>query len=414
MKFVSFYLAACLLAVFQFSCTKPGKPEIEAPRSGKVTPVGTPDGSPKTEKRIGAAGGSISTADGSIRINIPAGALSTEQLITIEPISNENPMGLKKAYRLTPHAVQFATPVSITFQYEDEDIAGSLPEALGIAYQHSSGVWMAVENAVLDKTAKTVTVTTTHFSDWSFFESFKLETSATELEPKGTARLELISDADLLAPLTPNNERPIGEPIATTGSFIREWSLAGAGMLAPLGHLASYTAPATVPGSPNPVAISVRVDFGKKGTYLVVAHIKITGDDGEIEVRVNGGGWVKLQASAVVKTGDRYLLADANGDEMRRYVFVEWTGGVGTHGFRPYKATSGPYAHYLITGGNQYVCYYMKVEDLATSGGGVTITSMGETDGYIQGSFDISSAGYGPELRQTHHVEGRFRVRKSW
>jgi hypothetical protein len=55
----------------------------------------------------------------------------------------------------------------------------TIPEALGIAYQDAKGIWQAQGGIVVDKVNETVKVTTTHFSDWSLFESFYLSSSRT-------------------------------------------------------------------------------------------------------------------------------------------------------------------------------------------------------------------------------------------
>jgi len=48
-----------------------------------------------------------------LAICIPAGALTNEQHITIQPLTNTSPGGKGIAYRLTPHGQQFSKPVKI-------------------------------------------------------------------------------------------------------------------------------------------------------------------------------------------------------------------------------------------------------------------------------------------------------------
>ena len=90
---------------------------------------------------IDANGGELTSADGTLRLTIPAGALSTATDIAIQPISNELTGGIGDAYRLTPHGQTFSKPVTITFNYNAADTVGSRPEFLDIAFQDAEGSW---------------------------------------------------------------------------------------------------------------------------------------------------------------------------------------------------------------------------------------------------------------------------------
>jgi hypothetical protein len=418
MKQITAAILTCLVVLLLFSCKKdPVLPGTEDPIPvGVATEIGSPDGSPITKKTIDAAGGSISSDDGRIKITIPAGALSTAQEVSIQPVSNHNPLAIKQAYRLQPHGVQFSKPVTIEFLYNDYDVKNSLPEALGIAYQDDKGIWQAQGGAVLDKSAKTIKITTNHFSDWTLFESFYLVASGTVVPVNGSIQLEVFTTEDLLVPLTAGQEVPMGKKVSMAASRIKEWKLAGAGNLQSNGPNAVYKAPSTVPGAPNPIAVSVSIDLKQRGTHLLLRHILVAEDDGEIEVRVAGNGWVKKTASPAVRWPDgTYAIADSDGDTQGSYVLIMWKGGVGTYPYKSPYANIGTYAHYLVTGANNYTCSYINGSDeLVASGGGVTITSMGEDDGFIKGTFIVTPAGYGPNLKNTIDMEGKFRVRKSW
>jgi hypothetical protein len=413
---ISVALWACVFTCLLFSCKKDGDTQSDPVynREGVATPVGTADGA-VTQKTIGAEGGAITSTDGRIKLTIPAGAVSSAQQFSIQPISNQNPLAVGKAYRLEPHNVTFSAPVTVEFSYTEDDIQNTIPEALGIAYQDAKGVWQAQGSTINDLANRKVKVTTTHFSDWSLFESFYLVSSKSSLPTNGTADLEVFTTEDILEPLTPGKEVPMGKKISIATTNIKEWKLAGTGTLQPNGAKAVYKAPAAVPAV-NPVAITVSLDFNKRGKYLLVKHIEITGNDGEIEVRVNGGAWVKQAASPAVKMGpDNIAMADSDGDTKGWYVLIRFTGGVGTHPFKAPDAIWGTHVHYHITGGNNYTCAYINAGDeFVASGGGVTITSMGDDDGFIKGTFIVSPAGYGNDLKRTTPIEGRFRVRKSW
>src|SRR5690606_4198849 len=129
------------------------------------TPVGTPKGA-IVSKSIGTNGGELSTADGRIKIIIPAGALDSPKEISVQALTNELPEGIGDAYRLAPHGSQFAKHVTIVFKYDPADTTDRRPEFLDIAFQDDHGTWQMMTDTVLNKVQKTLSVTTSPFSDW--------------------------------------------------------------------------------------------------------------------------------------------------------------------------------------------------------------------------------------------------------
>src|SRR5882724_2188023 len=115
-----------LIAAFACSCVKTsltgnnstGNNTIgnDGDTSAAITAVGTPIGSPVT-KTIGTAGGTIISADGRAELNIPAGALSSDLAISIQPITNECPNGIGIAYDFLPNGTKFLIPATFTFHY---------------------------------------------------------------------------------------------------------------------------------------------------------------------------------------------------------------------------------------------------------------------------------------------------------
>jgi hypothetical protein len=86
-------------------------------------------------KEIGEVGGSVTSADGRLTVDIPAGALTESTMISIQPISSTLPMGIGDAYRLSPEGQIFSLPATITFNYDDTALRGSSSQLLYIAYQ---------------------------------------------------------------------------------------------------------------------------------------------------------------------------------------------------------------------------------------------------------------------------------------
>ncbi len=101
-------------------------------------PKGDPWGSATTQM-IDASGGSVTSADGRITLNIPAGALGTATTVSIQPITNTTPNGIGLGYRLQPEGTNFGVPVNLTFH-----LSATEALALGstfVATQHADGMW---------------------------------------------------------------------------------------------------------------------------------------------------------------------------------------------------------------------------------------------------------------------------------
>src|SRR5258708_4084626 len=130
----------------------PGIPDMPA-----ITPEGIALDTPVT-KNIGVAGGSITSADGKIQLTIPAGALLTSTDISIQPISNGCPGGIGLAYDLLPNGTKFEKPATLIFHYTDEDLGGTDPYFLFMAYRDSVDEWLAdIVYPACEPLAKTVT-----------------------------------------------------------------------------------------------------------------------------------------------------------------------------------------------------------------------------------------------------------------
>lgn len=264
---------------FMFSCKK--SPVEPAPEQGKyITEPGTPQGVAVT-KKIGVTGGNISSSDGRIKITVPAGALDAETTLTIQPISNKMEQGIGKAYRLGPHSITFNKPVSITFQYADGEINGTTAELLRIAYQDSTGAWRMPTGTSLDKHSKSVTVTTTHFSDWGIFPMMFIEPAEARVALNESVNLQVmvcLSADDIEEAEEPHrNDRTVLKPVPAPAFFVKKWIFSGSGKLTSDGIKATYKAPNQQP-DPNPEAVTVEVDMKTKGKFLLVSNITVLSD----------------------------------------------------------------------------------------------------------------------------------------
>ena len=261
-------------------------------------------------------------------MSIPAGALTSATDIGIQPITNEVPGGLGNAYRLTPDGLTFSQPVKLSFSYSGVDLGGTPAAALGVATQTAAKTWELLADAIIDEDAETVTVATTHFTDFSLLEGFQIRPPSTRVHvgdktvlnvrncfnPDGPTQDESgdvlgggvyqcdIESTDLDAtPLlaTPNVLAWYVEGIKGGNSTVG--TVAGNGRAS-----ATYTAPAMAP-DPSTVAVSAELAGEKGGKLLVTASVEITNElsyKGSVHYTATGTG------QSITLTGDDVLWTD--------------------------------------------------------------------------------------------------------
>lgn len=390
-------------------------PEKPQPVQPVTRPTGTSKG-PVTTKMIGAAGGTVTSADGALTLTIPAGALAGNTTIGIEPITNTNVAAIgQTAYRLTPHGQTFTKAVDITLSWADHADSIGMLQTLGLSYQKADGVWYFTGANSIDEEQQTVTFKTTHFSDWSLMNQLSLSPYQKDLDPGQSVNIEALlfvqTDADLLAPLGPDPYNapgyPVGMPRPLPSKYIKQWKLAGPGKISQVAaNEVTYTAPASVNSyTTAAVSLDIKAPAGNTGQYLLVSNINIIGGSW-VELSVGGAPAVTFPATPVVKMGDRYLLANPE-DEGGGYFLLTWNGGVGDHAFD--LSNSGTYVHF-ITPATSYVSRFRPNvdSDIVPSGGSVTITKL--SGGWAEGSFDATQAGY-DDLIPTTRLKGKFKVK---
>ena len=120
-----------------------------------------------SSRRIGPEGGSISSPDGRFTVTIPPGAIVKPLDVSIQPITDKSPGGLGHGYRVAPDGVIFDVPVTVRFTFDDRDWPGELPDDMDIAFQANDGTWQTFNSTMRDQTSRSVTVSTTHFTDYT-------------------------------------------------------------------------------------------------------------------------------------------------------------------------------------------------------------------------------------------------------
>ena len=147
-----------------------------------VTAVGTPVGS-KITKTIGPSGGSITSDDGLVDLNIPAGALSKNTDISIQSVTNECPGSLGLAYDLTPNGLKFSVPASLTFHYTDSLVNGTDPLILYSVFQDSLNQWEVNDaDKEVDSVGKTVSFDVSHFTIYAMEPGVRISASSYQLK----------------------------------------------------------------------------------------------------------------------------------------------------------------------------------------------------------------------------------------
>lgn len=255
----------------------------------KATAVGAPTGV-VTSATIGAAGGDVTSGDGKVTVTVPAGALAADTAIGIQPIENNAHGGLGSGYRFTPDGQVFAQPVTVTFAYTDADVLGTAAEALGAAFQDVDGFWELLDGAVVDTGAKTVSVTTDHFTDFSAVQGFQILPHAATVNTGDGIGLKVVycfdpnTDPELTSlayacDAGAFSDDPDLAPLIPT-STVSDWRANGivggngtVGVVVGNNGNGAYTAPGAVPAS-NPVAVSAKVQW-RGGTATVVANITV-------------------------------------------------------------------------------------------------------------------------------------------
>ncbi|MDF2191923.1 hypothetical protein [Paraflavitalea sp. CAU 1676] len=411
-------LGVVCLALLATACGKKDTPAQDGKIEivPKVSGVGTPTGA-ATTKVIGAAGGFVTSADHSVTITIPSGALSANTTIGIQPIINTNVGGKGTAYRLTPHGQQFAKPVEIAMAYLPFKDSMAFPLTAVLSFQGDDGVWQMPSGSVVDTTAKVVEYSTTHFSDWAIMERVSLKpVTATLGEGEKLNIVALIYNAvpnpcncmdDLLQPLPPRgNPYPVGEPAALPVRYIKNWKLVGPGSIdRTTGNSVEYKAPASIPGFTTATVV-MQLNGDDQGKYLLLSNIKLTSESW-IEMSVAGGAKVMHPATPAVKSGDTYILS--GGDEgIGNYIMMKWDGGVGTHAWELGNGNSWHYIKPGMTYGSRWIDISIPERPEKVSGGGVTVTRI--SGGWIEGTFTVSRAGY-DDFTVTTSASGSFKAK---
>jgi regulation of enolase protein 1 (concanavalin A-like superfamily) len=344
-----------------------------------ATAVGVPKG-PATTKSIGPAGGSLASSDGRITIDVPPNAVTAAVDFRITPITNLGKGGVGSAYRLEPNEQKFATPVKVSFKYDAEGFKDAAPESFAVAYQDPTGVWQALKTSNIDWASKTVSISTTHFTDWSLW-TIRLEPEKVTIRVGEKVHIEPIQ---CLKPtsLYQRFQDFIGnQPCIALWPQTKSWSV-NIGTLSPITAGVIYTAPATKP-SPN-VAI-VRFVYHLRGESSDVQEVR------ECEITIVDRGY-----KASGNTGD--IVWSGEICSLEEHFTVTGNNGLFLYPFKfvPSSATAGTWS------------FHAKWKILTAEGGGSYTIEGADTDkpkilmkGSSSGTIPVGTLSRG----ETSHID---------
>ncbi|MGV3623913.1 MAG: hypothetical protein ACO1OB_24055 [Archangium sp.] len=298
-----------------------------------VTMKGEPIGAAKTQS-IGAAGGSISSDDGAVKLTVPAGAVSADTMFTITPIVPMGP-GALVAYRIGPEGTTFSSPATITFTASEAQLVGTDINGMRVAYQDSERKWRAFNQPTVE--GRSMSVKTTHLSDWSFMYGWQLRPPKANVDVNKTVDLT-VRYCHAVPPS--ENEELVSIVSACQDEdltpLLRNWAVNGVnggsgstGTIESTGSEAVFTAPASKP-SPNTVSVSVEFVAPDKGKQLLVSNVTI----GERDLPKRYVGTITVSISGLKYGADSTVTYVAGGK-----ITWEKTATAGE-----YKSTGGTYS----------------------------------------------------------------------
>jgi hypothetical protein len=314
-----------------------------------ATAVGVPNG-PATTKSIGPAGGSIASTDGRITVTVPPNVVTGPLDFSIQPITNLAQGGRGSAYRLQPDGLKFASPITVSFNFAAPDLKSIVPEGLAVAYQDPTGVWQAFNTVEIDRERKTLTVSTTHFTDYSIW-AVRLSPENATLHLRETLEIQLVACLENDSWLSQlRTSWGIQRCDSMTKSTDTHWSV-DIGTITPTGPgSAVYQAPAV---KPSKLVATVRFVYKLQGS--TERDLK---DVRTCEIAIVGGGY-RASGNAggdTVFSGDICDLAHpftlkTNNPFLSKVDFVPSSPIKGTYYFTTINGvTGGGGGEYTITG----------------------------------------------------------------
>ena len=191
---VLLYLCLLALSACKKSSSSPGgdlSSDIDNHQLPAPTAVGIPVGNP-VSKVIGTAGGTLYSPDSVLKLSIPAGALSSNTNISVQPVTSQLPGGIGLGYDLLPNGTKFSIPATVTFHYTSDQVSDNFPYFLNIAYQDSDHIWRGdLRHCVYDTVGRTVSLDISHFTIYGFQDGIAVFAAPREIMTGQTSSLTI-------------------------------------------------------------------------------------------------------------------------------------------------------------------------------------------------------------------------------
>lgn len=374
---------------------------------GTATGVGQLIGTPLT-KTISPAGSTLTTPDGKITLQFPAGAVSKETTITLQAGENKAPNGVGASVSISPAGITFQQPVTMTYTYQEPELNGASVDAIGVAYQDQHQAWQLTHSATIDKSKKTVTTRLSKSAWWSLITQYKLTPEQTTVNVNEALELKLIRVGGTDAVFT-GVDRPV--PLVSTDAskdvaklYINgeDWTStklkdARYGSIAQNRQtgLMLYQAPPEKP-DPNPVMVGVELkNPTSKAVFTLFSSVTISKED---YLTINGKSFDnKLSVLGAMVNGQVVLSAigsSQSGKDGSLQVTIDNL-SVGAHSFTPdyQHGTTIQAMDYAGTG--DYIngfSFYDKCRETLTEPGSVNVLSAERVNGSVKLVVKVSGS----------------------
>lgn len=125
-------------------------------------------GTDRVEATIDEAGGTLTSADGRLTLDVPAGALTAPVTLFVEGSAGDAPDGvLGTPYQLGPEGTAFREPATLRIRWDDGVLGERSPHALRMATQAAGIVWNCIAQSAADTESGELVASITHLSRWA-------------------------------------------------------------------------------------------------------------------------------------------------------------------------------------------------------------------------------------------------------
>ena len=285
-----------------------------------------------------STGGTVTALGGAVKLDVPAGALTTETGITVEATPPTG--GALTAVTFGPAGTQFSQPVPVTIGFNPAALPPGVTTAdLALNLLDAQGRWVVMPNSVVDDVANTVTAPFYHFStggagtaalalwcpgdtDSLTFES--LDSAVAAIMPGGTV--------EVCAGTHPVRANRLRKPMTLEGAAgtrpILETSDGGS----PFGVAVSRTGPGLVTIRNLHFRTGTTIDFDLATALLIDAHTdQVVVEDVDLEGASNYTG----SAMTINQGGILTNPADSSRVTLRNATITGGRNGVYVTSFGP-------------------------------------------------------------------------------